>query len=406
MSRPSEPIGARRWPLLGLAGLLSLVGGGLIALVMRGGSAGADRPAVGEGASRRATVSPADPRIAAAFDTLRHHGALAAALDMLERAAADDSVVLRDGHQLAHALGRLAVAANYGDASVLSQCRPDFASGCYHGVVEAFVQVRGRVDMSELERMCAGAGSDDRPGPVHECVHGLGHGVLGAVGDLRTALQDCDELKPGLDAWCRDGAFMEGMRWVLGATTPGLEHEHPERHPGMEHGHSHGATLASQLPLDPADPYSPCDRFGGAYGSACWAFQGFVILRNSGFDPGEALRICDGAPGERVRDCYESIGLQITGLFQRDDAWIIAQCGRGRPDLSPHCGSGAARALVQMDWSGTRAARLCAASPPAWKDACYRTMGLYVGALTEPDQRNALCAGVEPGYLETCRVEE
>jgi hypothetical protein len=326
--------------------------------------------------------------VAAAFDTLRHGGRLADALDLLERAAATDSAVLRNGHQLAHALGRLAVVESHGDASVVSQCRPDFASGCYHGVVEAFVQARGRVDMAELERMCAAAGGEDAPGPVHECVHGLGHGVLGAVGDLGIALHHCGALEPDLDAWCRDGAFMEAMSPAMAESESGRMHE-PMHH--------------SPLYIDAADPYSPCDRFDGPDGTACWVFQGFLILRAQGFDTERALHVCDGAPADRTRDCYASIGLQVAGLSQRDDAWIIGQCARGRPALAPDCAAGAARALVQMDWSGERAARFCGESPPAWKDACYQRMGAFLADLAGPARRGALCERVEPGYGGLCR---
>jgi len=357
-------------PLLAVAALLLLGGGALLVA----------RPRQGRNAG-----------VAAAFDTLRHGGRLAGALNLLERAAATDSAVLRDGHQLAHALGRLAVVESHGDASVVSQCRPDFASGCYHGVVEAFVQARGRVDMGELEQMCAAAGGDDAPGPVHECVHGLGHGVFGAVGDLGTTLQHCDALKPDLDAWCREGAFMEAMSPAMTDSGPGRMH-------GMSQTMHH-----SQLRVDAADPYSPCDRFDGPDGSACWVFQGFLILRDRGFDTEKALRACDGAPAGRTRDCYESIGLQVAGLSQRDDAWIIGQCAGGRPDVAPACAAGAARALVQMDWSGERAARFCRASPGGWKDACYRRMGEFLADLAGPARRRALCERVEPGYIGLCR---
>ncbi len=329
-----------------------------------------------------------EPRVAEAFDALRHGGRLADALDLLERAAARDSAVLRNGHQLAHALGRLAVVESRGDASVVSQCRPDFASGCYHGVVEAFVRARGGVDMAELERVCAAAGSEDAPGPVHECVHGLGHGILGAVGDLGTALRHCDALKADLDVWCREGAFMEAMSPAMGGS-------------GM--GHAGGHMLHPQLAGDAADPYSPCDRFDGAYGTACWVFQGFVLLRDRGLDVEQALRACDWAPAERVRDCYESIGLQAAGLSQRDDAWFIEQCGRGRGDLAPDCAAGAARALVQMDWSGERAARFCGEAPAGWKPACYRRVGEFLADLAGPAARRDLCARIESGYAALCR---
>ena len=97
-------------------------------------------------------VAPDDPRVTGVFATLWQRG-LAAALDSLERQAASDSLVLRSGHQLAHALGRDALGQGGGDVRVIGQCRAVFASGCYHGVVEASLTARGRIEMPELERM-------------------------------------------------------------------------------------------------------------------------------------------------------------------------------------------------------------------------------------------------------------
>jgi hypothetical protein len=344
--------------------------------------------------------------VAAAFGALQREG-LGASLDVLEHAAAEDSAVLRDGHQLAHALGRQAVAARGGDASVISECRPSFASGCYHGVVEGSLKARGHLDMGVLKRMCAAAGSDERPGPVYECVHGLGHGVLGAVGfDLGAALHYCDALGSGFDAWCHSGVFMEAITSSLGepsrdaAAAPGSSHA-GMAHAGMDRAEH--ASLAHQLSLDPADPYSPCDRFEDPYGAACWRYQGFVILRDHAFDPAEALRTCDEAPRGRAGSCYESIGHQLTGLFQRGDAWVIEQCARGSPDLAPHCAAGAALALAQMDWSGASAARFCEASPPQWKSACYRTTAGLLTAVASRAQRTKLCSQIESDYVKPCR---
>ena len=44
---------------------------------------------------------------------------------------------------IAHALGRYAIAANRNDPSVLSQCRPTFQAGCYHGVLEGYMLTYG-----------------------------------------------------------------------------------------------------------------------------------------------------------------------------------------------------------------------------------------------------------------------
>jgi hypothetical protein len=228
-------------------------------------------------------------------------------------------------------------------------------------VVEASLKLRGRVDMPELQRMCAGPGGVRPPGAAHECVHGLGHGVLGAVGmDIMTALRHCDELAR-LD-WviaCREGAFME-------AITEGL------RTQSHAHG-SHGRHTGRGLRIEPADPYSPCDAFGDPQGESCWLFQGFVILRRVAFDAGRALHICDAAPPARVDRCYQSVGHQVAGLFQRSDAWIIEQCGKEDSKRAPACASGAALALASMDWSGARVRRYCRSVPSAWSESCSAT---------------------------------
>ena len=351
----------------------------------------------------RAGRSPAEAQAARGGDTvlrsmqaiLRRDG-LAAALDSLERRAAGDSVLLRNGHQMAHALGRQAVAEHGGDASIIRQCRPVFASGCYHGVVEASLHAAGRIDMSGLERLCTGVEGPEGPGPAFECIHGLGHGVLGAVGyDLGAALRDCDALStPRHATSCHSGAFMEAISSAVDASAGHEAHAHSE---GQEHH------AARPLAIDAADPYSPCRAYGDPYATSCWLFQGFVILRANGFDAERALRVCDGAPDGRVARCYEGVGHQITGLFQQGDRWVLDQCARGQPALAPHCAAGATLALDAMDWSGFRAAHLCAAAPAEWKDACYRSASGALVDLATPAQRTRLCAAVEPAYAESCR---
>ena len=335
-----------------------------------------------------AAVTSADTVLQGMRAILRRQG-LAAALDSLALRAARDSSLHRDGHQLAHALGREAAADHAGDATIIRECRPVFASGCYHGVVEASLRAAGRIDVPALERLCVAVDGPAGPGPGFECIHGLGHGILGARrDDLRSALRDCDALStPRRAASCHLGAFMEAITSALGA-------------PGMQGAHAHAEAM---LAIDAADPYSPCRAYGDPYATSCWLFQGFVILRANGFDAGRALRVCNGAPGGRAARCYESVGHQLTGLFQRGDRWVLDQCAMGHTVLAPHCAAGAALALDAMDWSGLRAARLCAAAPEEWKETCYRSASGALVDLALPAQRARLCAAVEPAYIGSCR---
>jgi hypothetical protein len=249
--------------------------------------------------------------------------------------------------------------------------------------------------MAELGRMCAAAGSEERPAPIYECTHGLGHGILGAVGfDARRALRYCDALTEArLATSCREGVFMEGINSVL----------RPSRSHDGHRAHEHGRSSDSRLTLDRSNPYAPCDRFADPYATSCWLFQGFVILRYRSFDPAGAFRICDAAPPVRLERCYESVGFQLTGVFQRDDAWIIQQCAKGRPRLASQCAAGAAAALAGVDWSGGRAAAFCTASPIEWKEPCYRALGSMLGVLASPARRAEVCGSVERTFAGACR---
>jgi hypothetical protein len=133
----------------------------------------------------------------------------------------------------------------------------------------------------------------------HTCSHGLGHGVLGAVGlDARLALRHCDQLSTrAFAASCRSGVFMEAISAAIGGPETDPDHT-------THHHEAHAAESRGRLALYAANPYAPCDSFEGLYGAACWLFQGFLILRSTRFDASAAFRVCDGTRG-RVGDCYE-----------------------------------------------------------------------------------------------------
>ncbi len=337
------------------------------------------------------------------FQVLHEEG-LAAALKALQTEAARDSTVLRNAHQLAHALGRQAAVVHGGD--VIGECGPAFASGCYHGVIEEFVGSSARIDINALERLCVGTTDGESLGPVHECVHGLGHGVLGASRlDVASALRHCDALsEPDFKSGCHSGVFMEVIGLAFAAKHP-AHHTHSEHKADGGHSGRQPWTIptAGVPRLDRANPYAPCDRYDDPYAKSCWLFQGFVILRFQNFDATEALRVCDSAPQRRVGPCYESIGHQLTGLFQYGDTWVVEQCKSGRPKFAARCAAGAALALAASDWSGLRAAQFCKSSPFEWKTACYEILARMVKALGSPDQRAALCEIIEGEFAHTCR---
>jgi hypothetical protein len=342
-------------------GLLFAVAGLIALLASRRGPAGTAWTVIG----------PGDPRVAGVFRTLDSVG-LAAALDSLEGQASHDSLVLRSGHQLAHALGRQAFTSGGESDTIIADCRADFSSGCYHGVVEASLTHHRTVDMAALERMCAAAGVR-HSGSMFECVHGVGHGILGASGDdVVGALHFCDRLSSDvLRGSCHEGVFMEAITTALAGS-------------GHHSGHAHGMPqprAETHLAIDPADPYSPCRGYQDEYGQACWLFQGFLILRAVQFDAERALRICDRAPRGWVDRCSQSVGHQLTGLFQRDNRWVIDQCRSGPPHTAAQCGAGAVLALLGEDWSGGGAREFCQEVPSSWQKECLSVYHRRMAAL-------------------------
>src|SRR5262245_12083686 len=111
---------------------LLLIGVLLFAWLRAGNVAGRPRPAASFDWS---AVSSRDLDIASIFLTAKSQG-VGRAMDSLAVLAKKDSSLEGNGHMIAHALGRFAIANNGHDAMVLRECRPTFEAGCYHGVLE------------------------------------------------------------------------------------------------------------------------------------------------------------------------------------------------------------------------------------------------------------------------------
>lgn len=99
-----------------------------------------------------------------------------------------------------------------------------------------------------------------------------------------------------------------------------------------------------------------------------------------------------------------ALGHQLAGLFQRDDRWIIEQCGKGQPSLAPRCAGRAALALSGIDWSGNRPLQFCSAVTTQWKGECYRTAAALLTQLVKAPDFMAICARMEAEYAAWCRV--
>jgi hypothetical protein len=374
-----------------------------------------------------------EPRV---LDELRGVG-VARALRLVERLAAHDAQVRRDGHVLAHVIG---IAAYEGEASVgrlFAECTPAFQSGCYHGVVQAHfaaLQHAGlSLDAARIQDACA-AQRGDPAGRwlLFQCAHGIGHGLVLYHGyELTRALGGCDLLG---DAWereaCYGGAFMETL---VAATDPHHAHSAPPaaaaahanshahhdhaqhdpaqhaqhaEHQGQAHAHGHAASVPERYrPMRDGDLLHPCTTVEWRYRHACISMQTSAILRAADDDVGAVAAVCAGAPDELRPACYASLGRDVSALSEQDHARGSAYCESVDTRFRAWCHVGLVRNLIDLRGEAADGLAYCRQlGDPRGKAYCYEAVGAHLWVLHAADAaRDAGCTDAEPAYRDVCR---
>jgi hypothetical protein len=352
-------------------------------------------------------ISDQDLAVAQVFLTLRDVG-VEAALDSLQLLAARDPEISRRGHQLAHALGRAAIARAGDDPAALARCRPLFQAGCYHGVLEGYLASVERVDAQRLTGMCAALA---RPGEAvisaRECAHGLGHGLLERVGyDFGVALRACDAFRSdALKEECHDGIFMQNLVNGEGLpTTTAAESSEADSH---QHGNGEThAAHASGAGFRSDDLTYPCSTVGRPYQPSCWSYQPVAIRRFLG-DPGPRTMIsCDLAPEDARARCYAGYGKQTLSRYGNDLNAMIQLCGVALPPHDDQCLGGVVEVLVDREWGAGDALAFCERVALSAREAapCYRMVGERVSLLHAASaETEAACAGArDPRFVTEC----
>jgi hypothetical protein len=351
-------------------------------------------------------VSTRDLDIASVFLAAKSQG-VGRAMDSLAVLVKHDSTLEGNGHMIAHALGRFAIANNGHDPAVLRECRPTFEAGCYHGVLEGLLASQQRVDPPAMAKMCTGFA---RPGDARqltmECAHGLGHGFTEAMGyDLSRALGACDAFDSGdLRGECHDGVFMEnavhgvGMRGmnVGDAALAGAAHEHMAMNMGAGAAPSTDRFRKSDLAF-------PCDSVAAQYQPSCWSYQPLVIARLRDYDIERSLKDCSLAPSSSASNCYSGFGKQSQAFFAWNRPKVIGTCG-GAGAFQTDCYAGAVEALVDRDLSARGAIDFCGAVPEGARKKCFESVGVRIAPLHADDKsaaRECAMAGL-PEYVDAC----
>src|SRR5579884_2388389 len=84
-------------------------------------------------------------------------GGVEAAMDILVVTGLMDTDVQRDGHVYAHAIGIAAYERSHDVGDTFTRCSELFQSGCYHGVVQAYLDETLDLadDTGQLDAICA-----------------------------------------------------------------------------------------------------------------------------------------------------------------------------------------------------------------------------------------------------------
>lgn len=229
---------------------------------------------------------------------VRASGARSAFTELKSVARGSDPVK-SNCHQLTHDIGR-AAAERYGDVPrTYAHGDALCSSGYYHGAMQVLAAKMGaRRFLAEINSVCVAPNGDHgRPFPHFECSHGLGHGLMGLLGnELFRSLAACDALK---DSWkrgnCHGGVFMENTL---------VARANPKRRSRY---------------LDPRRPLYPCTAVAARYRRQCFLEQTQYALEVSHNDVPGLFGLCAEVRDSSREACYEGVGAGTGALSIRQN---------------------------------------------------------------------------------------
>ncbi len=350
----------------------------------------------------------------AVFDQRIANGGVEGALNLLRELSHSDPDVDREMHMYAHGIGIDAFRRTPDIDKTFSHCTPEFASGCYHGVLQAYFDMRGTADPQVVEGACAPyENAADKRWLLFQCLHGMGHGLNMALDhDLPKALVACDLLG---DRWhresCYGGAFMENITHVTQPEHPATllaAHDHSKTNgmasmTGMHMGNGSGRETFKAM--DSTDKQYPCSIVGDRYERECYRIQTALMLYLDRASIPKAAHDCDGAAPNYRSWCYESLGRDISAFSSYHAEVAVHLCTVGTPSLRQYCYSGAAESFVDNQAKADAGFGVCAAIPLASdKPICYQRVGeLIVSLASTMAEREAMCTLPTPEATKACR---
>ena len=290
----------------------------------------------------------------------------------------------KDCHYTSHTAGRIAYEL-YGPQafSVVGHlCQ----SGAMHSVVEAVLRDHGTDDLgTDVNAWCENA---HRAFFRHNCIHGIGHGLLVWVDyELPEALELCDRLPNEEDRYsCHGGVFMENVRDVLEPTMV-MHEQHPERY------------------LRADDPHYPCDVLEERHLAACYFYQSSVMFEHYGakFEP--VAQECAALEESLASWCFRSMGRDLGHQLRENPQGVIDMCSLG-PELTNRldCLEEAVQHRFWETYGADWVLDFCGRLQGADEDErCYWKIAQRATELYEtPEEFRQFCARFETGYTWLC----
>lgn len=329
------------------------------------------------------------------------------ALNTLRTLTQADPDVERDVHMYAHGIGIDAYRRTPDINATFTHCTPEFSSGCYHGVLQAYFDAKGTADPAVVKGACSPYEvAADKRWLLFQCLHGMGHGLDMALDhDLPRALSACDLL---VERWhresCYGGAFMENIVHVTVPDHPATQlaaHDHSKTNgmAGMHMGESHFKAV------DSTNLQYPCSIMAERYLRECYGIQTALVLAiNRGSIP-KTAQVCDQAPVAYRAECYESLGRDISAYANYDARTAVRLCTVGALALRRYCYRGAAASFVDNEAKAQPGFDVCTAVPKAEeKPTCFERVGELVMSLAPtPATRARMCALPSRADTRACR---
>ncbi len=286
-----------------------------------------------------------------------------------------------DCHQTAHRLGRFAYQLYAND--VFQQCSIECHSGCYHGAIEYYFKEYGTTDIpTALNTIC---GNQENGFFAHQCFHGIGHGLMAWTDyELLEALQKCDLLQDGKNS-CYTGAFMENVVASLAENK---------------------STHVSKYVND--DPQYPCSIVEDKYKWDCYFFQTARMKEIFNNDFRKVAEACADAPEAYQRNCFESMGRDISGNTIMNVDKSIELC-QSAPPKGPRiaCLKGAVQDMFWDSSGQDKSLSFCKKLTDLnEKSECYNTIFERAPlVISSQEELKMFCEKAEERYQNSCLTQ-